>query len=253
MFNVFGIELHLYGLMLGLGALAALYSGLWLTRKNELDTSEVESAFWWLILAGIIGARLYHVIDKWHIYRQDLVSIVYIWKGGLGIFGGIIGGLIGLLLYLRLRHTKITFWQLFDVAAFGMPLAQATGRLGNYINGELYGKPTNLPWGTLVKGQRVHPLFAYEALLNVGLFYLLYRLATKTKVGLGKIGGIYLFGYGAIRFVLEPLRPEIMVWIWQGIPVAEIFSVAAMVVGLVIYIQHGKRTKQAKRKTRQSQ
>jgi len=115
-------------------------------------------------------------------------------------------------------------------------LGQAIGRLGSFFNQELYGRATNLPWGIRIvdKLGKFHPLFAYEAILNIGLFVILVRLAKFDKFvrRAGLITGAYLIGYGLIRLALEPLRPDEVVWKLAGLPTASLISLGAIVIGI---------------------
>jgi len=151
------------------------------------------------VLSGIVGARLYHVIDYRQYYAQDPGKIFMLWNGGLGIWGAVIGGALGVFIY-ALKHKK-SFIELAEVAATVLPLGQAIGRWGNYFNSELAGKETTLPWA--IQGK--HPIFFYESFLNFLLFFFLVRAAKKERVP-GVLISIYLFGYGIIRFFLEFLR-----------------------------------------------
>ncbi len=221
--QIFGIDFHLYGLILGLAILAAFQSSSWLAAKRGEDKKIVERLFWWVVIGGIIGARVYHVIDKWNeIYSLDPQSILYLWNGGLGIWGAVAGGVVGAILFLKLNHSKI-LRGLMDIIFFGVPLGQAIGRWGNYFNNELLGK----------NGE---PLFFYESALDLVLFVLLVWLAKKNARP-GKIAGTYLLGYGVIRFLLEPLRPEGIIWKIAGAPAASIMSVVAILVGLSLILR----------------
>lgn len=219
--KIFGVDFHIYGLFLGLAILAAFQASLWLAKLRKMETKVLEGLFWWSVGGGIIGARFYHVIDKWkEIYSLDPQSVLYLWNGGLGIYGAIIGGIVGL--WLGARQGKIRFDRgLLDIALFGLPLGQAIGRWGNFFNGEIIGK----------NGE---PLFFYESGLDLLLFLGLVFLAKK-KVKSGRIAGSYLIGYGLIRLLLEPLRPESIIWKIAGVPTASIVSGLAIVVGLIFF------------------
>lgn len=214
MFEILGITFHWYGLLIGLGVVTAIEIVLYRSEKSEREN--LENAIWWVILAGIIGARLYHVIDFWgRYYSTNIIKILYFWEGGLGIWGAIACGVLGLSIYCYFN--KLKFWKYLDVMVIGVPLAQAIGRMGNYVNGELWGK----------NGE---PLFAYEGLLNLVLFGVLWKVSTK-KHKSGTLSGIYLIGYGVIRTLLENLRPDGTIWKLGGVPMAIIFSAVAILVG----------------------
>ena len=181
---------HWYGLLIGIGILAAIQASTWLAKRRKIDEQILWNGAWWALAGGLIGARLYHVLDLWsEIYSLDPISAFYIWNGGLGIIGGLIGGFVGLWFYKRFTiydlparndsHSEAggRFTNLLDIAFFGLPIGQAIGRIGNFINQEVYGLPTDLPWGIYIdeKFGRFHPLFAYEALwmlLGFGLMFM---------------------------------------------------------------------------------
>jgi phosphatidylglycerol:prolipoprotein diacylglycerol transferase len=216
MFNLFGITFHIYGVILGLGVWVGLETALLARPKMK---KEIEEAFVWALGIGIVGARLYHVVDFWgRYYRDNFWKILAVWEGGLGIWGAIVGAGLGIVLYSLLRKKKV--WGLLEAYAIGAPIAQAIGRLGNFVNGELYGK----------NGE---PLFAYEAGLNLFLFALLWKIH-KNKRFAGKLFGIYLIGYGVIRILLERLRPDEVIWTIGGFPTAIIFGVVAVIFGFLI-------------------
>jgi len=179
----------------------------------------------WAVPFGIVGARLYHVIttpERFFGEGGDPVEILYVWNGGLGIWGGIAGGAVGV--WLACRQLHLPFRMVADAAAVGIPLAQAVGRLGNWFNNELYGASTSLPWGLQVhqmeNGRAVpnpvtgeltlpglyHPTFLYEALWSVGAAILVWQLGKRLKLGRGRQFALYVMAYTAGRFWIEMLR-----------------------------------------------
>lgn len=219
MIDILGIKLHGYGLMIALGVMVA-----WEIAKKygKAKPEIIEKIAIGVIVSGIAGARIYHVVDYWEYYKQDIVKIFELWNGGLGIWGAIIGGMF-YLAYFAYRN-KADFLLLSDSIVLGLPLAQAIGRLGNYINGELYGK----------NGE---PLFAWEGSLNVLLFGLLFWL-NKRAPKTGKITGSYLIGYGIIRIMLENYRAAEIIWSVYGVPVAVIFGFISMLFGIkLLYVR----------------
>lgn len=175
----FSIPLHVYGLMVALAVLAAVWlcRRRWASWGNDPDLM-IDIAYWG-VPGGLIGARIYHVITDYNrLYVHNFTGIFKIWDGGLGIPGGIVGGVFAG--YLCARRHKASVVDLFDMVAPAFPLGQAIGRLGNYFNQELFGRPTNLPWGLEIAPVHrpasyfgyttFHPTFAYEALWNLGLF-----------------------------------------------------------------------------------
>ncbi len=234
-FEVGGIEFHFYGLLIGIAVVLAWSGAMTWAKRWKLSEADLGRFGVSLLVGGIIGARAYHVIDYWDYYRLNGSEILALWHGGLAIWGGIIGGVVGSLVVFY-KHSKL--WvQFLDAVAIMMPLSQALGRLGNFVNGELYGRATTLPWGIRVEGLSgsYHPLFAYEAGLNLLLYWMLSRLGKKKRVE-GQMVGAYLIGYGVIRLVLEPLR--IRSWSFQeGWAVASTFSVIAICVGIFLWFR----------------
>lgn len=216
---------RLYGLLIGIGVLVGTAVSTLQAKRWGKDPKLIEDSLFWIFIPAVVGARLYHVITDWSLYADaSFLEIIAVWNGGLGYFGALFGGILGLIAFSRfsavqkISKTKFqnqnkntaTFFTLLDLLAFGAPLAQAIGRFGNYFNKELYGLLTTLPWAITIDGQKYHPLFLYEALLNILVFLLLNGLALKKKlpVGKGQYACLYLASYGVIRFWLEFLRPE---------------------------------------------
>jgi len=192
-------------------------------RKYRLDESILWSALLYSLVGLLIGARLYHVITDIEVYKDAWWMALQIWQGGLSIIGAIIGAILTSFLYFRCRagspHKKVFTWFMFlDLAAFGLPFAQALGRVGNFLNQELYGLPTELPWGIFIdlphrlagfeNFSRFHPLFAYELLSLLGIGSLLWWLEKKQtwRVGEGTYFAAYLMLYSGLRFLLDFLR-----------------------------------------------
>jgi len=165
-----------------------------------------------------------------------------VWRGGMGIFGGIVGGVLGAWFYSRKREER--FLLFLDVGGLGLPIGQAIGRWGNYFNQELYGKPTNLPWGIFIKPEnrlldviefeKFHPLFLYESFGSVIIFLILWWLVKtkKVKVRKGKLFFWYLGLYGLVRFFLEFLKIE--VWMINGVNVAQGVSLGLILLSLTV-------------------
>jgi prolipoprotein diacylglyceryl transferase len=181
----------------------------------------------WAVPFGIVGARIYHVITSPQDYfgaGGEPIRALYIWEGGLGIWGAVAGGAFGA--WLAARRFGLPLSVVADALAPGLPLAQAVGRLGNWFNNELYGGPTTLPWGlevyTMMDGRAVreagepvlaeptpvHPTFAYEALWNVAVAALVFLLDRRFRFGRGRAFALYVMGYTAGRFWIEMMRTD---------------------------------------------
>ena len=219
MINFWGISFHIYGFVLGLGIVMAREVVMRVARERKFDEKLLDKIFIVGVVGGVIGARLYHVLDNFTYYSENVVKIFLISEGGLGIWGGVIGGAITLqFLILNFKFlSKVSFSEILDLGAIGLPLGQAIGRWGNFFNGEIVGK----------NGE---PLFLYESLATFILFLFIYRLRNKKR---GKLFGIYLLGYGAIRLVLEGFRITADAWIINGISVSQGLSIIAILIGLI--------------------
>jgi phosphatidylglycerol:prolipoprotein diacylglycerol transferase len=249
--------IHWYGVLIVSGViLGALYASLQ-ARRDGGDPDHVWNALTLAVLLGLIGARLYHVFSEpeggmvgWSYYREHPVEVLYVWEGGLGIYGAILGGLLGIVLYSWRTGLRPLRW--LDYAAPGLALGQAVGRWGNFVNQELYGPPTQLPWGLMIDpAHRIvpyndlaayppdtlfHPTFLYESLwcllLFVGLAGLKRRLGSRLREGDILLG--YLIGYPLGRFFLEYLRPD--AWMVGPIAAAQLFALICILASVVILI-----------------
>ncbi|MFC2069194.1 prolipoprotein diacylglyceryl transferase [Chloroflexota bacterium] len=246
-----GLTVNLYGIMIATGVLAALGVAFIEAKRCGQDANHVVNMTLLVIPLGIIGARLYHVIDQWAYYSQDLALIIG--GRGLGIFGAVLGGALGLFIYTRWKGIGTLRW--LDIVAPGLILAQAIGRWGNFFNQELYGYPTDLPWAIHIDpmhrlpGYEIynyfHPLFLYESLWNILGFTALMLLGRKLRSRLrdGDIFLLYIIYYGIGRFFLEGLKID--VWTLGGFPTARwITGLAIIATVAVIIFRHYKHNKE---------
>ena len=210
------LQLRAYGLMIAIGVIVAVR--IWGKRMTLIGVGgpeEAASIATWAVPAGVIGARLYHVATEWDRFSDDLGSIFKVWKGGLGIPGGILLGTIAGVMVAKKRNMDIG--QMLWAAAPAVPVAQAIGRLGNWWNQELFGRPTTLPWGLKIGAEHMpdgyapgtlfHPTFLYEALWNLALAVLLIVIGRRMMTSRpGRLMALYVGGYGLGRFWVEGLR-----------------------------------------------
>jgi prolipoprotein diacylglyceryl transferase len=213
--TVGGVALHAYGVMLLLGILAAVWLAgrRWTRRGGDWDL--VFRVAMWGVAGGVVGARLYHVVTSWsEVPDPKWQGVFEIWKGGLGVWGGILGGVLAGAWVVRRSGNSV--YAFMDVSAPGILLAQAIGRWGNYFNQELFGKPTDLPWGLEIDVQNrpqqyigdptFHPLFLYESLwslLGVGVLLLVDR---RFRIRAPGLFALYVAWYTAFRAFEETLR-----------------------------------------------
>jgi prolipoprotein diacylglyceryl transferase len=215
--NIGPLELRAYGLMIALGVLAAAWLfGRRMTTIGIGGSEDASAILLWAVPAGVIGARLYHVATEWERFSDAPGDIVKIWKGGLGIPGGLLLGVIVGIVVARRRGlaTAPLLWS----AAPAIPLAQAIGRWGNWFNQELFGRPTDLPWGLEVDADKAvaagyppdtlfHPTFLYESLWNLALAAVLIVVGRRMMDRRpARLLAVYAIGYGIGRFWVEGLR-----------------------------------------------
>lgn len=230
--NLFGTTInptiHWYGVIIVLAIIVGTSLAAWLAKKDDEDPEIVWNGVVWVVILAVIGARLWSVLFPagnagqgvtWNLdYITDLRDgPLAIWSGGLSIFGAIFGGLLGVGLYARRHKLRLLPWA--DRVAIAMPLGQAIGRWGNFVNQELYGRPSNLPWAIKIDfpippytdETHFHPLFLYESLWSLALFVLLLYLWRKRRqqFQLGDFTLMYIMGYSVARFLLEFIRVEI--------------------------------------------
>ncbi len=219
-FSIGPFHIYWYGIILIAGALIGAYVSSLEAKRRGLDPGHVWDALFYCLFLGVVGARIYHVISMWYVYRHNLLSIFRLSSGGLAMYGGVAGGALALYLYTRLNKLDFLLWA--DIGAIALILAQAIGRWGNFINQELFGFPTNLPWGMpidremvlrqlpeLANYERFHPIFLYESLWNLLALAIMLLVARRLRKRLlnGDILFLYLILYPLGRFLVESLRP----------------------------------------------
>jgi prolipoprotein diacylglyceryl transferase len=253
--NLFGwqLNIHMYALCILLGiVLAVIITSRRLTKRGAEPGVVLDIALWAVPL-GIIGARIYHVLthpDDYFFAGADPWAVIRIWEGGNAIYGSLIGGAIGVLIGCRM--TGIRFWSFADALAPGLLVAQAVGRIGNWFNHELFGMPTDLPWGLeiestnpafpagLAEGTLFHPTFLYEIVWNLAGAALIILLERRINLRWGKAFAIYLIWYGLGRSFFEAIRvdPSEM---FLGVRSNVWASWAAVVLGIVLFLVQRRR------------
>lgn len=259
------LQIRYYGLIIVFAMLIAAVVAARLAKRSGYDPEHVWGALTWAIIPGIILARLWFVFfpsksvievgrdTAWLLQNFfDLQNgAIAIWSGGLSIFGAVLGGLLGVYLYLRRNKLALGPW--LDIAAVVLPLAQAIGRWANFVNQELYGTVTTLPWGiTIDSAHRVepfksivdypvattlfHPLFLYESLWSILAFIVLLNLFLRYRSRFlpGDLFLLYIMQYAFIRFLLEFLRVDVT--LVGGINVSQVVTAAAFLAALLFFI-----------------
>lgn len=210
------INIYWYGFFIALGVLAAIAVAIYLAKPYGIKSEIIIDLAVWLIVGGIIGARLYDIFLEWPYFSIHPLDVFKIWQGGLAIHGGILGG--ALALWLFTKKYKSGFWPLAAIIVTALPLAQAIGRWGNYFNQELFGYPTDLPWGIPIglahrpwqymNYNYFQPAFLYESLGCLLIFAIMVILYSKKVASYELRVMSYLFMYGVLRFAMEFIRVD---------------------------------------------
>lgn len=259
-FNVFGIEIAMYGVIIAIGMMLGLRYAL----KEAKRTGQKEDDYWdlatMLLLFSVLGARLYYVVFFWDSFKNDLLSIFNIRNGGLAIYGGVLAGIITVYVFSKKR--RLPFWKMADTLIPGLLIGQIIGRFGNFTNREVFGGYTNglfamqLPLNmvrqrdisadiaeNIIEGTnyvQVHPTFLYESLWNLVLL-LLILLYKKKKKFEGEIFYIYLIGYGIGRAWIEEIRTDQLLVPVIELPVSQILALILTVLGIVMVIRNRRK------------
>lgn len=228
---MFGLTFHPYGLLIGIALVAGWECAQRACLKYGYSFKQMQKMYVLIIVIGFIFARLWHGITDWSLYVQNPAALLYVWNGGLSIIGGIVGGGLATMaiLFTQKKRTSLgrkplTLFVVTDLLVHALPVSQAIGRIGNFVNQELYGLPTNVPWGIYIDPEHrllrvlnhshFHPLFLYEIVLNLIIAGIIWR--NRWVVGVGQATGLYLVLYGFGRLLLDFLRIDRGDMVWFG-------------------------------------
>ncbi len=277
-FDLGAFSLSWHGLLTFVAvAVSVILVTRWGTREG-LSADAIYSVAVWAIVGGVIGARLLHVIDQWgDVYGSDPIQVVYIWQGGVTIYGAILGGFISAAMYMVTRNSAwfLGLWgryfrflgepkkaplpsvgRLADIAAPAMLISQAIGRVGDVINGEHFADPSSLPWAVVYSHPEspgagrppTHPAVAYELLMDLAILAVLWPLRNKLKVD-GMFFALYLATYSLGRFFLSFLRAEFNEY--GGLNEAQIIALVVLTVTVPLLVYNlGSFKKEPVRATR---
>lgn len=219
-FPIFGIGVRWYAIFILAGILAAVWVVRWLAVRRGMDAEFPLDVAPWVVLAGLVGARLYYIFLRWDFYAANPGQALNVRLGGLTIHGALAAGILVFWWLCRRRNERFLAWA--DLAVTGLALAQAIGRWGNWANQEAFGTPTDLPWGVAIDparrpdafaaAARFHPTFLYESLFNLAnavlLAWLVLRLPRSRWLREGDVLAIYFILYGAARLAIESIRTD---------------------------------------------
>lgn len=243
------VAIHWYGLMYLLGfALVYLLGRMRLVRGHTpaLQPRDLEDLIFYSVLGVVLGGRLGYVLFyKPAYYLSHPLEVLYLWEGGMSFHGGLIGVIVVMLLYARKK--QLSFFTVSDFIAPLIPLGLGAGRLGNFINGELWGRPTDAPWGMVFPqaGDTVprHPSQLYElALEGIVLFVLLWWFSARPRPA-GQVSGLFLIGYGAFRFLVEFTRePDGFLGLLAGgMSMGQWLSLPMVLAGVILFALSARR------------
>lgn len=250
-FRVGSLTIYWYGVILATALFVCVLLAMLQAKKNHFSADLTLDVALVSFPAAIVGARLYYVLSEWQEYRGDIMSIINIRKGGLGVIGGVLAAILAG--YILTRVKKIPAHVVFDYCIVYIPLGQAIGRWGNFFNQEAFGTNTNLPWG--MTGDNitrylqnlkdfspvqdpnlpVHPTFLYESLANIVIFFVLLAVRKKSKYAFTVTAG-YLVLYGAARFFIEGLRTDSLYIADTGLRLSQVTSVMMILVGIALIV-----------------
>ncbi|MFZ2310056.1 MAG: prolipoprotein diacylglyceryl transferase [Patescibacteria group bacterium] len=241
------ISLHWYGLFMALGIFLALITTLKISKYFKIEKEIIWDLSFYLILFGLIGARVYEIFLEFPFYLNHPEQIIKVWAGGLAIHGAIMAGI--LTIYFLAKKYQINFWKLSAVIVPGLALGQAIGRFGNWFNQELFGLPTSLPWGIpinlenrpleFISQQFFHPTFLYESLGSIIIFISLLLIIKKYKENLNNklavsISIFYLISYSVLRLLLEFIKVD-NTPILLGLRWPQIISLLIIITSIIIF------------------
>ena len=241
--NIFGLSIRWYSILILIGALLGYLIAKKESKKMELPPNFVDDFAFWLIIIGIIGARLYYVMFNFKYYIENPFEILAVWHGGLAIHGGIIAGLIFTIIYCKKKNISIL--KVTDIVAPSLIIAQAIGRWGNFFNSEAHGPATTYTSlknliiipnfvinGMKIDGIYYHPTFFYESMwCLIGFIILLIVKKIKKNNSLGILTFIYLIWYSIGRIIIESLRTDSLML--GSIKIAQLISFLAIIIGLI--------------------
>lgn len=234
-FKLFGISVRWYGILIASGVIIGAVLALKEAKRKGLEEETFLDLLLFAIPLSLVGARIYYVVFSWDLYRDNPIEALNFRGGGLAIHGAIIAAVIVAVIFTKIKG--IQFWTVADIAAPSLILGQAIGRWGNYLNKEAHGGPTDLPWGIMINGEKVHPTFLYESLWNFLVFGFLYWYQKKSDTE-GEIFLLYLILYSFARLFIEGLRTDSLMW--GDFRVAQLISLATMAIASFILYRKKK-------------
>ena len=241
-FEIFGLEIRWYGLIISIGIVLAYWVGSKLSKLYDVDFDKITDIFIITLPVAVLCARLYYVIFEWSYYKNNPGEILNIRGGGLAIHGGILGAMFTVFIMARIK--RMHFPTLLDIAAPCIILGQSIGRWGNFFNQEAHGGPVSQEFiskfpefiqrGMFIEVTYYHPTFLYESIWNICMFALLIILSRRKTLGKGSIFYLYMIVYSIGRFFIEGLRTDSLMM--GSLRTAQVISLVFIVSGILLFI-----------------
>ena len=243
--NIGFISIHWYSLFLFIAMLCGSFLAIREAKRQNIEENFIINLLFYAIIFGIIGARLYFILFHIDYYIKNPLDVFKIWEGGLAIHGGIIAAVITI--YIYCHKYKIEMLKILDILVVGLIIAQAIGRWGNFFNGEAHGPVTTLEFltslhlpefiinGMYINGDYYIPTFLFESVMCLIGFIILLFLKNKKNNKIGQLTAFYLIWYGFIRFFIESLRTDSLMFF--DFKIAQIVSILMIVIGIIILIK----------------
>ena len=250
-FSILGFDIRYYSLFILIGVMIGYFMIIREAKKFNISSDFMFNLFFWTIIFGILGARLYYVIFNWEYFGSHINEIWHMWEGGLAIHGGILFGLITISLYCKKNDIRIL--RILDIVVVPLILAQAIGRWGNFFNSEAYGVATTLNHlrelhipefvieGMNINGIYYTPTFFYESIWCIIGFLIMLVARRSGFIKVGQITSIYLIWYSFGRFLIEASRTDSLIIV--GFKTAQIVSIIMIIVGIVLFILGTRKSK----------
>jgi phosphatidylglycerol---prolipoprotein diacylglyceryl transferase len=242
------VQITYYSILILLGVIIGGTLVLSEANRFKIDKEFMANLIFWMVVIGVIGARLYYVLFNWDYYQYNYLEIFKLWEGGLAIHGAMLFGFIFMMIYAN--RYKVKLIRLTDIIVVGLIIGQAIGRWGNFFNQEAYGSevsreflvnlrlPEYIIEGMNIYGKYYHPTFLYESLWCLVGFVVLLLVRKNKYLKLGQVTAIYLMWYSIGRLFIEGMRLDSLMW--NSFRVAQLVSAVLFVVGLIIYVQKGR-------------
>ena len=244
LFSFNGIEIRWYSVLILVGMILAIILMIKEGKRFNISKDFSFNLAFWVIIVGVISARIYYCIFNFSLYKENLIDILKIWEGGLAIHGGLIGGFITLVIYCKIHN--VNPFKMTDIAVAPLLLAQAIGRWGNFFNSEAHGSATtythlkelNIP-EFIINGMKInnvyyHPTFFYESIYCLIGFIILLFIRRIPYIKRGQLTCLYMMYYSIGRFFIEAYRTDSLMF--GGFKVAQLVSIILFIVGLIIFI-----------------